>query len=713
MAVAITQQPTSPNAAYTRLPYVVSGSVTVNNPQYQYVMDIYESGSSDLITRITQTKNPNGVAVFDPSRIFQGELGQDDNWKVTGSIGATNAVKTFEVKFGEQYGTSISSSITVYPNLDNTEIQVFPGVVNPNNGVSYNFNTSSFVESSNILSNNPEATTIGAFGTIGPDTLILLGLEDYYTITLLDIPQGSVARIYWVGPSGFVHTETIPTNTKFNTIGIGPKNLIEYNPAWEAYFNDPAVTYVSVSGVSPSLISAPNFSYSIKGKANDIQCGDEVTKFSFINRYGFWDYYNVYNPVRRQSDIQRESVTLSQVDYSSITSTYDINRRGQKDYYTQVKDVFEITTEYVTKEVGNWLEELLDSPSVYVQRGSCFIPVIITNSQYQHNNSTSRNKLFQYTIQFEPANQPYGDWDQIPTECQDIPVGPTPTPTNTPTPSPTPGPVTPTPTPTNTPTPGPVTPTPTPTNTPTPTPTPTEGPVTPTPTPTETPTPTPTSTPVTPTPTSTPTPTPVVECNCITVDVLNTQLQDGGLDLYYVLSNCGESPTRDVNLFESIGTEQGGSTYFGLCSGGVTSYMFKYGPSGDSFVGEPGMNVTPNGTPCTVDGDCLPVVPTTPTPTPTNTPTPTPTPTSTPVPPSCTQFTSGDAETLGNVCETFAFNSWSHNGSNAEPEVGDTVYNTINCGAGNEIGAGYYRLTSGGYYETDAFGVVQSTGPCL
>ena len=49
MAVSLIQQPTSPNGAYTRLLYVASGSVTTSNPQYQYVMDVYESGSSDRI----------------------------------------------------------------------------------------------------------------------------------------------------------------------------------------------------------------------------------------------------------------------------------------------------------------------------------------------------------------------------------------------------------------------------------------------------------------------------------------------------------------------------------------------------------------------------------------------------------------------------------------------------------------------------------------
>jgi hypothetical protein len=99
-------------------------------------------------------------------------------------------------------------------------------------------------------------------------------------------------------------------------------------------------------------------------------------------------------------------------------------------------------------------------------------------------------------------------------------------------------------------------------------------------------------------------------CECITVDVLNTQLTSGGLDLYYILNQCGVGSTS-INLTNTLGSEFDGSTYFGLCNTGSQSNLFKYGPSGSPFVGIEGMNVTPNLTTCTVNGDCVPVTPTT------------------------------------------------------------------------------------------------------
>jgi len=325
------------------------------------------------------------------------------------------------------------------------------------------------------------------------------------------------------------------------------------------------------------------------------------------------------------------------------------------------------------------------------------------------------------------------------------------------------------------------------------------------------PTTTSTTQPITTTSTTIPvttTSTTVVECNCITVDVLNTQLTDGGLDLYYIVNDCGGG-SRDINLAQTIGTEQDGSTYFGICSRGTTSDLFKYGPSGSPFVGIEGMNINPNGTICTVDGDCLPVVPVTTTTTipvtttttipvtttsttiPVTTTTTTvpgcytysiqnnsltenltfqyrdcegtliqdvvvladsgtpdfcaeqgsvarqsgtfswvltteattctvttttqpPVTTTTTVAPSCTSFDSGDPTVLGNVCNTFAFNTYYHDGPGAIPEVGYTVYDTAGCNLGNEVGPGYYRENvTGGYYQTDVNGIVISVGPCV
>lgn len=417
MAITITQKPTTPNVAYTDLPIVVSGSTAVTSPQFQYVMDVYNTGSIDRIARVTQTLNPDSAAVFNPAKIIQGELDYDTNWRITGSIAPVNNVKTFTFEFGEQYGTSPSSSITVYPNLVRTSIEFFPGVVDPNNGSSFNFDTGS-ISSNNILSNAPEAR----IASTSIEDRLWVNYSDYHTISYLDTDGYVQAALYDINGSILTAVGFYPTGS-FNTLGIGPQNLIDSGQVSLA-------TLQSTSRIDVTFEGTPLYTLTLPIDPSH-PCTDEYVRFAFINKYGFWDYYNVYKPVREVSDIQRENVTLSHVDYSSNTATYNVSRRGDTNFYTHREDEFEVTTEWLTKETANWIEELLDSPEVYVQRGSGFLPVVITNSQYRHNNSTARNKLFQYVIQFKPANQPFGSWEDSANYVE--PPLPTPPPVPLPT----------------------------------------------------------------------------------------------------------------------------------------------------------------------------------------------------------------------------------------------------------------------------------------
>jgi len=426
----IDRQPTTPNAAYTHLVYEISGSSNTAEPQFQYVCDVYLSGSATKLYRQTQPVNPAGISVFDVSRVIQGLVQYDNDWKTGVTQSLDSSAKTYYVRFGEQYGTSISSSVTVYPNYESQYLQVIPAVVDPTDG-SYNWPSASSAVTT--LTSMPISQSIT--------------YDDYGTISVYDRGNINNVQVKFKQGSTTLQTYTHTIQNGFYNVPVGAKNY-GYTGNWE-YIE------VEVSGVA----RLNQYRYT----AYD-QPVKEKLRFAFINKYGVYDYFNVYNPVRRSVDLTRQNVTLPFVDYSSGTSVYDISRRGDTNYYTDIKDKFEVTTQLLDKENANWLEQLLESPEVYIQRQDDFVPVVITNASYTSNNDQARNKLFEYTITFEPSNQPYGDWDTEYAQCISFPT-PTPTPTNTPTLTPT---LTSTPTPT-----------PTLTGTPTPTPTPSATPLPP------------------------------------------------------------------------------------------------------------------------------------------------------------------------------------------------------------------------------------------
>ena len=130
----------------------------------------------------------------------------------------------------------------------------------------------------------------------------------------------------------------------------------------------------------------------------------DYTRFAFINQYGFWDYYNVYNPLRRLTNVDRSLYDRTFVRYEDSQALYDITNRGNTQYKTEYTDSYEIVTDFIDKRMADWLTELFESPSVYIQKNGDFIPVNILNTTVDWNMNQYRQKLFQYTIQFKYAN---------------------------------------------------------------------------------------------------------------------------------------------------------------------------------------------------------------------------------------------------------------------------------------------------------------------
>jgi len=371
MAYTITQKPTTPNAAYTRLMYVVSGSTNTAKPQFQYVMDVYESGSTDLIKRNFSPVNPAGVSVFDPSRIIQGRLKEEFSWDISYPQPYLSSSKTFTLKFGETYATSISSSAAIIDDVQQTNTEVFRGVVEPNAGA-FDWDSSSYA----VLSNMPATMSMQE--------------NEYLTIGVYNNSVNSISSSLYSG-STKINEINYNISDKFTTV---PLNLL-LSGSWN---------YAEVN-VSSSIGTQ---SYRYEAKKDD--CREKV-RFAFINKLGSWDYFTNFNPVREVIEVEREQYTAARVDYSSLTSTYDISRRGVKDYHNSTDNIFTVDTDYLDKENANWLEELIESPSVYIQRNpGDMIPIIITDSSYTANTNQARQKVFKYTINFKPANQPFGNW---------------------------------------------------------------------------------------------------------------------------------------------------------------------------------------------------------------------------------------------------------------------------------------------------------------
>ena len=463
MAITIEQQPrrvdstgyVAPNAAYTNLLYVLSSS-NATQPQFRYVTTISEGGTD--LTTIKTYPNETNNAVIDAAPILQSYLGYDKYWKLSGSADPVLSKKLFAFDFGEEYGTSISSSTTTYTGSAGTETHIIPARVYKNSNT-YDFQWERFSKIQNsglsneheYMTNDPAALSNNLVPN-GPYG-VTLNNQDYQTSTIwhdgfglnpftssIDIEASYLENGVSSNRGAFkiILRPDFPTNdTTCQTIGIGPQNLMDlvstsgpyagqtFQQIQQTYGLNNYYTTSDLGGIE-FLINDQwdgiiNSSTNLWRRNFNQQCPvDEYTRFAWINPYGFWDYYNVYNPLKKSIEVDRSFYHKPFVSYNQTLSSYNLSNRGNTQYNTNYKDIFTINTEYIERPVSNWLSEMFESPEVYIQEteygisGSqsyigesktFFTPINIMNKSSRWQLTGNREKLFQYTIQFHYSNE--------------------------------------------------------------------------------------------------------------------------------------------------------------------------------------------------------------------------------------------------------------------------------------------------------------------
>lgn len=450
MAITIQQQPTSPGMANSDIVFTIQSTVP-SQPQFQYVMDIYESGSATRLQRIKQQPNPNTKGVFNVGQILKSYLASDEVWKVAGFSTSSNANKDFVILFGEEYGTSLSSSITLYNGISTTAgnpaksgsafYTITNGLVDPYDAVNWNFDSASYFTMEDASAYN----TFSYQHTLTNAPLTQsVNDGDYFTISYyngnFDSPPSSTQAqdIYYIqftyynaaggvlGTDSLTNTElngggprALPTNlwddsgvsngqtdhTRLIHIGVGPQNLADIGyilpAAWASY-------KVEVFGQGDDGLENNDGKWaSLLFNKETGQCAYNGVRFAWKNEFGVWDYYTFTLQSDSAFNIERQSYEQTFVNYSTANTSvaYDKSRRGSKQFYNALNQVKTANSNWLTQAEADWLRELFFSANVYIQEGTEMLPVVITSANVVEKTNPRTQKNFQYTIEFSPANQ--------------------------------------------------------------------------------------------------------------------------------------------------------------------------------------------------------------------------------------------------------------------------------------------------------------------
>ena len=433
MAITINQQPYFPTAANSDLLYVITSNSS-SSPQYQFVCDI-QNQSGTVLSRLKMQPNPSGYGLFDVGQIIEDYLSYDPMWKSAGFYPATESMKQFKVAFGEELGTSTSSSITMYngsnvagaPAKSGSILYMFNGVVNPNDG-DWNFNTSSYFSGTQrALTNMPHTQSIrvGEYATIGAfNGHFATGSSSYndlYKISVYirngntPLYNGEFGNTTSVncGPRSFAQftvgalynsvSGSTTTPMRYLNFGYGPGNLSQFtsNPTWDNF----SVIGWTLDPEAETLTTQSIFDYRFE---RDTECtAYDGVRFIWLNEYGTWDYYTFTKADSKNTQVSRTSYTQPYVPYSTTegAARYNISRRGATTYNTQYDDTMTVQSDWLTQEFADWVRELLESPEVYVQEGTNILPVVIQNSSVDWKRNPASQKMFTYNITYKYANQ--------------------------------------------------------------------------------------------------------------------------------------------------------------------------------------------------------------------------------------------------------------------------------------------------------------------
>jgi hypothetical protein len=446
MAITIQQSPSQPNMANNNLLYAVTSNSS-SRPQYQFVVDLTLSGSNAVLQRVKQQPNPNNVGVFDMGSIITNYLDSDNNWKTAQFARASEVSKRFQVKFGEQYGTSASSSVILYTGVasisgspavtSSAYFYVANGLTEPNDKVNWNFPSASYYDAEiasdgaitynlqNTLSNAPltksvqdgEYETISLFNGNFPgistasiyaqdifevefkiynsNNTLIQSASFYNTIANGGGPRTNATAQLW----GNVFSN-LTAGQQLLTIGVGPSNIGSLNPSW-AYYD------VTVYGQSDDGLLNDNGIFARRRYVKQgAQCGYDGVRFAWKNEFGVWDYYTFTLQTDKQFTIDRSYYEQSFVPFSSnYPVPYSKERRGNVNYYNELTQNLTANSNWLTQDEADWLKELFFSANVFQQDGSNFFPAVITSVDLVEKTNPRTQKVFQYQIAFQPANQ--------------------------------------------------------------------------------------------------------------------------------------------------------------------------------------------------------------------------------------------------------------------------------------------------------------------
>ena len=397
MAIVINANPKDFAPVYNKIEYLITSDNTAE-PNFAHLVDIYINGSATKTVRLRIPVRPSdSKGKVDIHRVLESALTSNVG-SPTGTAGtyeAANSSLSYIVKFGEEYGTTITQypDLTVdssrkafnaslekrpFINWDVTEYQM--------DGITKKFLT-------NMPDNNKVSIASHGWLYFKEETVLSIYTVLTYNSSGTLINSFKIDATATSGDIQFIPSSPASLNNIDNAnIILGSQPIIDSTVA----------SYTICLGLVSPLSSSETRTFQIEES-----CKYNSNTLIFQNNLGAFDSFTFYKGDMSTTDIERKDMKVNVDNVVSNDIVYSMNEREKVTYYTKKSETIKLMSDWITEAESNWLLELMSSPEIYLQEGNELTAVAKIKATNYTKKKVVRDKLFKIDVELELGYDDY------------------------------------------------------------------------------------------------------------------------------------------------------------------------------------------------------------------------------------------------------------------------------------------------------------------
>ena len=395
MAIVINANPKDFAPVYNKMEYLITSDNTAE-PNFAHLVDIYINGSATKTVRLRIPVRPSdSKGKVDIHRVLESALTSNVG-SPTGTAGTYNAANsslTYIVKFGEEYGTTL----TQYPDLTtDSSRKAFNASLEKRPFINWDVTEYELDGiTKKFLTNMPDNNKVS--------------INSHGWLYYLDDPAITYFNVNGYDASGnFLYATQIDATAATTDI--------QFVPSSPASLNN--IDNANITVGSQPIINSNIASYNIQARGVGLysetktfvieeSCKYNSNTLIFQNNLGAFDSFTFYKGDMSTTDIERKDMKVNVDNVVGTGIVYSMNEREKVTYYTKKSETIKLMSDWITEEESNWLLELMSSPEIYLQEGNELTAIAKIKATNYTKKKVVRDKLFKIDVELELGYDDY------------------------------------------------------------------------------------------------------------------------------------------------------------------------------------------------------------------------------------------------------------------------------------------------------------------